>query len=287
MVKISTNIIVLIIAGLIVAVVLIAWVFPIISRHMFSFELPTQGPKARFLRYLTCALAMCSHGYNTQQTIGIVLEYDEKGNPIKGCNSYIKEIGEELGETFVTGQKLCGERYALNFTFRENITYIGNYSVERGKTGTPCGLVTTNEKKLGFQTDVSCMAGWEETGILACGCLGCMQVGRYSANVRPPGKLAKHTGDCGRGDTYHSGTIWIPESMVTSGKCIEGDIPYLSDGLAWCEFEINNSYYIWAEDAHHSNYNCFWFIFEGCIGGLLAGNPNHICPQLIICDHAP
>jgi len=267
MVKISTNTVVFIIVGLAVVIILLAWAIPFISGYVSSIEPPKTGEKNRFLRYVSCALAMCHSGYNTPQTIGLTLEYDDNDKPIKGCNSQIKEIGETLGESFTDEQRLCGSEYALTFEFEETTTYNGNRQ--------DCGPLKT-----GFQTDGSC---YGLRNYMECSCLACPVLW----SVYPEGKLVKKGGDCGWSNDGDYGSIFIHEDLISSGVVNCDATTGSVNGLDSCTFNSGTEIDIWAEWAGSvSNYCVDILIWEKCLGppfGWCGGLSGCNCEKIVIC----
>ena len=277
----------------IVIAIFVAWRY-IRAVFVEYIDVPTKGEKARFMRYMGCAIAMCEapgdeeDGCYSDKVMDWVVEYDEGGNAVEGCQQVCFDVRDQAGG--VIQKHYCGEDYAINFTFQYSATYIGNYSISGSITDIGKNEVSCGVGKTGWQTDASCTGGWEKSGILDCGCLQCR------GGKRPTGKLVEQIGDCERGDINHPGAIWIPESLVTGG-CTKWDGHTIGtvDQLAWCNFEEGeeNSIYIWTEDPHHSDCNCVWSEIDiygiigwsGCICAWFVAD--HYCPQIVICDHEP
>jgi len=202
-------------------------------------EIPTKGEKARFMRYMTCALAMCvapnrkegsNDGCTSDRVMALTVEYDEYDSPVKGCQDICEEIRNNVGKV---ESNYCGQDYAISFTFQDSVKYIGNYSISgailRGEV--PCKI-----GKSGHQTDISCLFNWES--FFDC------EVNRCLIDpIHPVGRLGREPGNCGD-RMIDAGSIAV--SNILSSKCVPDDVG-LPDGLGWCQFEAGDQIYIWGK----------------------------------------
>ena len=99
------------------------------SYVFYKYLLPMQPPlpeteKARFIRYLTCSYAMCAKGCNDNEVINIGLEKVGETTMI-GCYDNCSKMANEQGVPLST--KMCDRKYALEFVFKDDVTYYGNY----------------------------------------------------------------------------------------------------------------------------------------------------------------
>jgi len=276
------TVVVILIFG-ITAVLAIAFVKYYIGKGNVPIPIGNPSETVRFIRYMSCAIAECVGGCDSSMTYSISLEYGEGDQPTLGCNQLLHELGYCTGAN--PEAKFCDRAHALNFIFRKETEYIGNYFVTWDNPG-PCspGLQS------GFQTDASCLSGWETSGIIDCACFQCAWPG-----TRPAGKLGKYEGseDCGRMENpwpytdylaANAGTIWIPSSLVSDiyepGKCVKAKIPDFGDkGLGMCKFKKDQTIYIWAEITWHAYQDCWPF-------GICSLIPSsHPCPQIVTCDN--
>jgi len=298
MVKISTALIVFLIMGAFVAIVAYLLILPFVE-NIFNLQSPRGGN--RFIRYMTCSLAMCSHGYNTPTTIGTPLEFDEANKSKKGCNEVIKEMGERIGETFTTEQKLCGRKYALNFTFKKQVTYDGNLNA---KFPPETGYASCGGGKTGWQTDVSCFYSWVSGGYLYKPCVCCST--QYKFYVRsyitpiplmdlktalPEGKLLWNEEGCGRTAEGHYGAIWIPKNLGGQCEAWDGDLSR-NDLLNECTFEADEEIWIWSDNVGQIGYTYLPDTIPGMLIGKIIGmecfwwSPVD-CQSVFICDSKP
>jgi len=235
-------------------------------------EPPKKGEKTRFMRYMECALAMCaapnrkddSDGCTSDKVMGLTVEYDEEGYPVKGCQKVCEEIRDSVG----VDDHYCRKDYAINFTFQDSVTYIGNYSCEglegivAGKETGPCGM------KTGRQTDISLFYNWGR--FMSCEINNCQ-----TPSLKPYGRSVNITSGCGTNPAC--GSIGI--SDVLSSKCEPDDVG-ISNGLGLCRFDIGDEVFIWSETYEKA---CFGIcVFDICIIPLPSIRN---CPKLAICEH--
>lgn len=252
-----------------------------------KIDIPKKGENARFMRYMACAIAMCEaanrqidpatgnpidDGCTSDAVEGWTVEYNEDGDAIKGC----KEVCNEVKARMDCDEQAhyCQPECYIEYTFQEETEYNGNITVSGSyldlwEQEVPC------PGKSGFQTDASCSGGWAARNILDCGCMNCIASTKAKKTAYPEGRLSKHIGGCGIGNEIEAGTIWIPDTMVA--QCAEEDIPYITNGLAWCKFAAGQKINIWAEDVFHSGYDCW--MFDICLFTFA----DHYCPQVGIC----
>ncbi len=252
---------------------------------------PKRGEKTRFMRYMTCALAICiapnpaeGSACNSDMVMGWTVEYDESGNSKIGCQHVCREMENRAKANGLPVPLInyCSKDYALNFTFREEVKYVGNHSAEKLKPG-ECG------PKSGLQTDVSCSMPWRD--YMVCSCLKCP--GTFGPEY-PEGRLVLKSGGCGYGPGPY-GTIYVDEDLETSGKidCEPGYVG-IGGGQAWCNFYEGTEIYIWAENIEGAVFNychTFWdaivTIFtlgyqrEACGPGVIP----HDCQKVVICEN--
>lgn len=289
----------------IVIAIFVAWRY---IRAVFGeyIDVPTKGEKARFMRYVACAIAMCSasnrqegsiDGCTSDRVMELEVEYDEKGELVKGCQKICWEIRDQVGSK----EHYCGKDYAINFTFKDDVKYVGNYSCEglegiiKGRKVENCGT------KKGWQTDFSLFGNWQEK-ILSCVCYNTPS----GEDTPPEGLIMKYqngdeckreTGLCG-GFSYSRfpSLFWVSEDFANE-RCklaTDGPVnnPYMCSligrELAWCEFKKGDEpYYIWAEDAYRNPGGMvywIWGVISFCQSGF---GDEQVCPQVIICNHKP
>jgi hypothetical protein len=116
------KIMVLLLLGIIVLVVAVVW-----ASKLPGFNLPGYyTEKDRFIRYLSCAYALCAKGCGSTG-VNMPLEVDKVGTPLDpSCDQLCKEMGGE-GGTRKNPVHMCGEQYALEFEFQDDVNYNSNY----------------------------------------------------------------------------------------------------------------------------------------------------------------
>jgi len=288
---ITKDTVIVIIIFLITAVVIIQLIMYFLPKGMIHLPKGNPTEVVRFIRYMGCAIASCKGGCDSSETIALPLEFGEGGIPSLGCNQLLHELGYCTGVN--VGAKFCGDstKY-LNFTFKESTTYHSNYSISWDNPE-----VCSPQSQSGWQTDASCLGGWEGD-VIDSECLDCMTFVQVVTipflesivdvrSVHPEGRLLESSG-CKKEDEYpydrYSGSIWIPQSMITAGTCIENEEKG-GKNLAWCDFTEGQEIKIWADTSVGSNHNLLEVpVLGGCFGLSLEGLPFHSCHQVIICD---
>lgn len=289
----------------IIAALIAIGIFIHYTSNVFTMEMPKRGEKYRFMRYLTCSLVMCEYGCDSTEAISIPLEYDKNGKVILGCNDLIKEkFCDPEGLPKYT--KLCGKKYAINFTFDDYVKYVANYSptITNPGPGIVCGVRKTDR-----QTDISCLYSWEDNGLIPCPCLRCAKgtvVGMLiratiiappitlAGDVRPEGKLIYNNESCGFLGSSTAGSIWIPKNL--GNKCEPKDVG-MRTLLDYCEFNKEDTIWIWSNITHSETTTCAlsgipWIgpilserFGEKCLDTYLMTTAS--CPEIAICDHKP
>jgi hypothetical protein len=253
------------IIGAIVLVIAILIAFNYIKQVFGEFiDVPKEGEKARFMRYMTCALAMCTarnikgaSACTSTDVMDLALEYDEEGNVVKSCQEACQEMESYVqasGSAPIPQEHYCEKVYHLTYTFQDTgVTYKGNYDIPENIVDRLREEISCKDMK-GHQTDVSCLQNWRR--FIECGCLRCTDMFNFKVwNVYPEGKIAlRDTESNGLG--YEFGSIYIDESLQTSGKitCVPEDVgfdrddPSKTNGQGECTFPPGLNIVIWAEN---------------------------------------
>jgi hypothetical protein len=280
------DILVLLLLGAIVVVILMSMIRPVISEIFGKYvEAPKQGETARFVRYLGCSIAMCAYGCGSDEVVNYPLEYE--GNKVVwSC----KQLMDEHPSWCVGGATtLCGPGYAFNFTFKEVITYHGNYTVNTMDTKTygSCGFGES-----GWQTDASCIGRWAGN-LIDSACIDCKNIGSVYYAVRPQvGALFSYTNgdECNaRGDerplgkdyNSFSGSLWVSQNYASINCEKWGYVSY--EFLGYCNFNKDDTFWIWSiKNTQMAYYYELFGRQHTCGLGSEYG-----CPKLIVCDHTP
>jgi len=238
-------------------------------------EIPLPEDKARLLRYLSCAYAICAKGCMNNDVIDILLD---EGH---GCYDHCSKIANERGISLDV--QMCGKDFTLEFTFnRETALYsntpkkrLGHLSMETDITkylkgegpeiaskwydyikgakaecfGESVGIIYKQEEVTldGRKYQVVC----EHAGAIA---------GRYVKGLCE-GMLRVGSSCTSESTTSYTSTghIWIDPDIVdpsTDGQCD----PFETNGyLGNCTFDGEQTIYIWSEADGH-------------------------CPELVICS---
>jgi len=286
------TIVVLIVLGFLVIVVLSYMIRPIWSQILGDYvKLPKQGEKARFIRYLGCAVALCTHGCGSDKLITHDLEY-EGNKVVKSCGQLIDEFGYCDG--MLDGTKICSDdtnKYPIDFTFKEEILYEANYQVIASNLesyGT-CGMGDG-----GWQTDVSCIGRWRESHLMDDPCFTCGldQITKnlpshfsiptgvlFSYNNADECNARKNEEPLGYNYDPYCGSLWVSQDYANN-NC---------EGSAWlgslenCKFNIDDTIWIWS-DKNAVTASCINFFGMHCFCG---GITSYQCPKLILCDTEP
>jgi hypothetical protein len=171
-----------------------------------------------------------------------------------GCNQLLHELGYCTGTN--AGTKLCGSSYSLNFTFEDETTYTGNYSVTWDNPE-PCSAIET-----GRQTDASCLRYFRN--LMDCGCFDCApqeaEWWQFWGHSMPEGRLFLQN-ECKIGGL--GAAIYLDPSLKDNCIPIKPGEPE----QASCNFEKGKEIKIWS-DVAYSNYNyCVDII--GCSGPII------------------
>jgi len=267
--------------GLLVATLLIYAHTPDLPKPEFV----EGGEKHRFIRYMSCAIAMCSKGYGSDEVNSLRVEF-EGGVPIKNCNQLIDEkVSSGEFPSVSDGDHLCGPTYPLNFKFKNKVTYITEYS----------GCDVFGIVKPGLQTDVSCIAKWKGN-LINRGCFSTCCLGG-SGGCRVDGPVGGHIllGDeCEISSDellkqmlgVAAGTLWVPPSLGVNCEPFDEDIPGTGT-YAKCTFEKDEEVWFWTEasaiQVQWERDVFFWYLMF-CLPPF---GTVHLCPFIIIYDQHP
>jgi len=229
-------------------------------------EIPLPEDKARLLRYLSCAYAMCANGCMTNEVIDILLDGGQ------GCYDHCSKIANERGVPL--SSRICGKDSALTFIFNRETTLYSN---------TPKWMLT----HLSMETDITKYKKWydkyqarvecfEEDGF---GTTVKLDGRNYGVGCEYGGAIAgkfidglcegvlRISSDCSRVDTgpgRSTGHIWIDQNIV------EQCDPFETSGyLGNCTFNGDQTIYIWTEE------DIAYPLFEEKV----------YCPEVIICSN--
>jgi len=259
-----------VIGGIVIVVALVV-AFNYISAVFGEYiEIPKGGEKTRFMRYMSCAIAMCTarnrkndnDGCTSDRVMELVVEYDEGGNPVKGCQEVCWEV--KARPSVGTREHYCDQESAISFTFKDSVRYVGNRS----------GCSELDIKK-DLQTDISCVHGFES--FMSCE-MGC-------GRTNPYGMLIEQVSGCGTetpgiAGAPSCGTICISDVLASNCEPGEG---LLNNGLAWCDFNTDDTIYIWVKNLHaYTIPSCDPWL-RWCIVPIYSGP--HDCPRVAICEH--
>ena len=292
--------VILILLGLVVIVIIGYMVLPTLARERINVEEPTRSPLARFIRYLGCAVVMCTHGCESDEVITHALEYE--GNKIvKSCHQLIEEKGWCDG--LDPGTKLCSDddtKYVFNFTFEKDVTYRTNYSVDRWDPRTYGTCAFPDD---GWQTDASCIGRWEDSNLIDDPCRDCKLDVPASDNPAigsiPTGVLISYgdESECGvRGNEivvnydHLAGSLYVSENYANNNceKSSNWETSY-TDNEYNCDFNTGDTFWIWSVENGVSA-----TVWEFDIWGMhvkrvmsCVGTGWYRCPKIVICDHEP
>jgi hypothetical protein len=271
------TIILLAIFGL-TAAIIFSWLIPLLAKSKIEIPLSEGTEIVRFARYIKCAIAACTGGCNSAETYSIVLEYDESGVSILGCNQYLID---NCGCTLYSSDKLCDKGCVLEFEFKEQTKYASDYWVVQRNPDTykdnPCSSLD-----IGWQTDFSCIGRPSE--LYSCPCELCLMYGPHGPNI-PYGVLFDSGTSCGTsGKPPFVGSLWLPNSFVTDINPVTGTENCEDGGmmgsLKSCTFPENTKVQIWTDDK--KGYGACSFEGTPFQSAACFGNVND-CPRVVVC----
>lgn len=238
---------------MIIVVIAIAVAVVVFVKGLIFPDLPLpETEKTRFLRYLSCAYAMCAKGCG-EETIGIWLDA-EKG----GCKDVCDGMMGDPDCEKVDGHP-CGEGCYLEFNFSESVTYFANYPVwlQSGIGYAPWKM----------DTDTLRIKHWDKTilehnynGDYCFGGTYPFPDDRVTLDGREFARNCHHaitglcegvlmrSGACDWGDRgaesneYNTGHIWIGPAIESQCDPFENPM-YLGN----CSFNEDQTIYIWAK----------------------------------------
>jgi len=258
-------------------VIILSWLIPHLWGTMIEDVLPIKkkGELARFIRYVKCSIAACTGGCNSAETQTVGIDY-EGGEVVLSCNQLLSE--DEYGYSYCNeyndGKKLCGDKYPINFIFKEETVYRGDYDLKKKDPSTyrdtNCNMILDE----GWQTDLSCIG--RPSNLYPCPCERCLKDRRlHGEDPIPYGVLFDSGGSCSTsGKDRFVGSLWLPHSFAdpTNGNCVDGG----EDGsLKSCTFPENTQVQIWTDGKTQGGV-CGWWGAQ-CI------HPPNNCPRVVIC----
>jgi len=261
-------------------VVVVAFFVLLIASYFFIKRLwalpplnPPKGENARFMRYLSCAIAMCSGDHRDSsddacdsiEVESVDLEYEFK-TLVKGCRDLCLELRKERnGDNPAT--HYCGKQYAFNYTLQEDMTYRANYTNYANSFNFWAGGFTG-------KNDIIKYKNWRGEFINE-GCWACGE-DIYPDSV---GWLFVNAGCDDIAEVNSHGQIWVSD---TYGNCVNSIYPGKYDE---CSFNKGDEIYIWADKPVEAHYDCLLNVFGTCLLGWCAGT-YHTCPHVAICENA-
>jgi hypothetical protein len=239
---------------------------------------------------------MCTKGCGDDYLATNILEY-EGNKPVKSCRQLVAEHPTWCAAG--PGTKLCGKVYAFNFTFKEKITYHGDYHVKTTDTRTygSCGW-----GEGGWQTDASCIGRWAQSGFMEDPCWTC-KLDRITENLPfhfsvPMGVSFVYDSasgaECGipgtvyLGPNYdsYSGSLYFSENYANANCKGSGWMGSLHN----CTFNQDDTFWVWTAENSQSftsiEFDAWIFghvkSYVACAGLGLCN-----CPKLAICENPP
>jgi len=287
------------IIGIILVALFISWVWGQLSNLPIAYV--GKGEKARFIRYLSCAAAMCSAWHQTDddachsgEVMSQGLEY-EGDTLIKGCKELCEEIRDREGGTAL--EHYCGEDYAFNFTFRDYVNF----------TSLDIRNIASFRDRIIHSSCYEC-PGLDLHYIIIIA--GLIPTRKQFAIATPWGRwfsegyLCSNSdpiNDCTRPDKYDKdvGVIWLPHNDAQNW--CNGNYVYPTiDSWAYCEFdETTPELWIWpGPDLPHTEKYWEWetgswlpiiggSFFTSCGYRADAFGTEYWCPQIFIYDSHP
>ncbi len=260
-------------------------------------ELPTgiipRGEEGRFMRYMSCAVAMCSGWHRTDgdgchsgDVVSQELEYEDNVL-VKGCRELCEEIRNDLG--LPVQERYCGEDFNISFTFQESVTYTSNRSEETND------LRRAAKWKGNFIHSGRC---FDNCGIRANWVLGGEGWiydyedihGDITKNLCLDYDLLPLWGCEGWAE---SGSVWLRHdsdpNFVTTNCEIMGSYVYgpgsasqrIVPNITECEFPAGTKVDIWTENIQDGPINCIG-PFGFCITYACRFGDYYACPQVIV-----
>jgi hypothetical protein len=254
-------------AGFVLLLLAIVIASHLLAKGLIHIEppLPESTEKARFLRTLTCAYAMCARERCDSSIIDVgFLDKEKKISCYRICKEW-----EDKGRT---GHK-CGPEYKLEFVFNSSVIYHADYIVPHN-----CII----EKFTGIETDITRYEQWfyringdcdddkwfcdYSHGL--CGefvageCEGVLEKSNKPCERIKPGTSDWTCKAC-------TGHLWVGPDLGNQCNELTGYKGWLGNPLyANCTFNEGQTIYIWAElDVYD-----YW-------------TGKAYCPELIICSH--
>ena len=278
------NVVILIILFVVVIVIGAFVLSKGLVKHDVSYYL-TNPDKKRFLRYLSCSYAMCAKGCNSPEVIDICLKEDVLGNCKLGCYDVCSKMAEEKGIPKET--HMCGNEYALNFTFKSDVIYNSNYIVPGAwwwcSNSIQNDLMKFGNRKIWFDNlEGACYSVGNTIKLdnfdVDSGCGFDSLCNQWWGSCYG---MLRGSGSCSKGSTSQmigaayvgTGHLWLDPALTSECKEFtldgEGDKYYRN-----CKFESGLNIYIWAEPDTYTENPCWP---GDCTKTIY-------CPELILCS---
>lgn len=265
------TIVILAIFGLTIVIIL-SWLIPIIGETMIEDMLPItkEGELGRFIRYVKCSIAACTGGCNSAETRAVGIDY-EGDVVVLSCNQLLIDVG---CCTPYNSDKLCNGQCVLDFIFKEETVYRGDYDLKPGDPSTykytSCNMMLDKW----WQTDLSCIG--RPSNLYPCPCERCLKDRRlHGGPIIPYGVLFDSGSSCDTsGKAHFVGSLWLPNSFAdpTNGNCVDGGE---EGSLKSCTFPEDTHVRIWT-DGKTQGGTCGWW-------GAQCLSPSNNCPRIVVC----
>jgi len=273
------------IAGLIVVGIFIFWAM--LQMQDLPIVQEGSGPKARFMRYLSCAAAMCGAWRQTDddachsgEVMSQALEFEDQ-TVVKGCKELCEELRDDpLRNKGVVREHYCGENFAFQFTFDGYVNFtsldIRNlYKFKHRVIHKSCYICPSALEKivLGLIPRGEIIL-WEES-----------EWGEYLSEGYLMGGNDPSL-DCeNTGYGEDPGLIWVPHNFaVTQDNCkvsySYGDM----QSYSYCEFNDGDSFWMWGGPGppNTEEYSKWLWTFDVCFSG-----KTYYCPHVFMYTDSP
>jgi len=215
-------------------------------------EIPEPGSeKGRFIKYLSCVMAMCSGHVvdgdicRSAEVIDVGWLEHEEGLPVESCHSLCNEIKSNFGMK----ERYCGDEYKIRFVFQDNVN------------------LTRKE-------DIRNYGNWES---LIHWCCDRSFMGELDSFTDCEMSSHAYADECGR--------IWIDDNYASLPEHCKSYKEHSMFGgvwkeYSWCFFESGTEFDIWAR-SRRETHSWWFFAWERC--DQFFGDV-HKCPELVICS---
>jgi len=254
--------------------------------------------KARFMRYLSCAAAMCGAWHQTDsdacesgEVISQPLEFEGE-HLVKGCKELCEELRDDAKSRGVISgpqEHYCGENFAFQFTFNDKVNF----------TSLDIRNLYKFKDRVIHKSCYIC-PGQADLNIIII-LMGLIPTGK-PYYIRPSGGEYATEGylmgglDCkNTGYGIAPGLIWVPNNFaVVQGNC--KGVTSLDDmnSYGFCEFNSGNNFWIWGggpkteSDTHKENYwewgPAVTRLFTSCGTRADLFGTTYYCPQIFMLD---